>query len=646
MITEKSKREILEAARIEDIVGDFVQLRRRGTSLTGLCPFHNEKSPSFYVNPARNIFKCFGCSKGGDPAAFLMEHEQLSFTEALRWIARKYNIAIEEVQPSAEALQAAQAEESLFIINQFAADFFQHQMLHTDRGRSVGLSYFRERGFTEDTIRKFGLGFAPVSGDALVVEASRQQYNLPQLEELGLVKNSRDFFRERVMFSIHNLSGKVIAFAGRMLQKEAKGPKYINSPETAIYHKSRVLYGLSFARQAIRKQDDCILVEGYTDVLSLSQAGIEHVVASSGTALTVEQIRLIKRYTSQVTLLYDGDAAGIKAALRGVDLLLEQDMNVKVAVLPAGEDPDSFVRKMGKLATEEYLQANKQDFVLFKASLLVREAGNDPVKKSALIQDIMGSIARVPEPIKRSLYCRECASLFEVDEQLVVAGINKIIAGNLQKHLQKTDAPSVATSADAPVSTAPAAVSPPVAPAGHSFQELDLARVLILFGTHWYQEENQLSVAQFVIDNIDDVIDQFDAPLYQQLAMDVRSRLTAGLDINTDYFVRHEDEQIRKLAIDLLHSPNEFSENWEKKWGIVLNQQHPDQNWKEDSEQMLKRFRLRKLKRMLDDHTNRIREAEKQQQLDEVLLLLKVHQRIKRMHDELAQQLNTVVHSR
>lgn len=643
MITEKSKREILEAARIEDIVGDFVHLRRRGTSLTGLCPFHNEKSPSFYVNPARNIFKCFGCSKGGDPAAFLMEHEQLSFTEALRWIARKYNIAIEEVQPSAEALQAAQAEESLFIVNQFAADFFQHQLLQTDRGRSVGLSYFRERGFTEDTIRKFGLGFAPVSGDALATEAVRQQYNLTQLEELGLVKNGRDFFRERVMFSIHNLSGKVIAFAGRMLQKEAKGPKYINSPETAIYHKSRVLYGLSFARQAIRKKDDCILVEGYTDVLSLSQAGIEHVVASSGTALTVEQIRLIKRYTSQVTLLYDGDAAGIKAALRGVDLLLEQDMNVKVAVLPAGEDPDSFVRKMGKLATEEYLQANRQDFVLFKASLIVREAGNDPVKKAALIQDIMGSIARVPEPIKRSLYCRECAALFEVDEQLVVAGVNKIIGGNLQKHLQKTDAPLPVSPETAAANTS---VSPPVAPAGHTFQELDLARVLILFGGHWYQEENQLNVAQFVIDNIDDVIDQFDAPLYQQLALDVRSRLAAGLDINTDYFVRHEDEQIRKLAVDLLHSPNEFSENWEKKWGIVLNQQHPDQNWKEDSEQMLKRFRLRKLKRMLDDHTGRIREAEQQQQLEEVMLLLKVHQRIKRMHDELAQQLKTVVNPR
>ena len=645
MITEKSKREILEAARIEDIVGDFVHLRRRGTSLTGLCPFHNEKSPSFYVNPARNIFKCFGCSKGGDPAAFLMEHEQLSFTEALRWIARKYNIAIEEIQPSAEALQAAQAEESLFIINQFAADFFQQQLLHTDRGRSVGLSYFRERGFTEETIRKFGLGFAPVSGDALLREAAQQQYNLSQLEELGLVKNGRDFFRERVMFSIHNLSGKIIAFAGRMLQKDAKGPKYINSPETTVYHKSRVLYGLSFARQAIRKQDDCILVEGYTDVLSLSQAGIEHVVASSGTALTVEQIRLIKRYTSQVTLLYDGDAAGIKAALRGVDLLLEQDMNVKVAVLPAGEDPDSFVRKMGKLATEEYLQANRQDFVLFKASLLVREAGNDPVKKAALIQDIMGSIARVPEPIKRSLYCRECAALFEVDEQLVVAGVNKIIAGNLQKHLQKNEAPQPVLT-DQPNSTTTSPASSPAVATGHSFQELDLARVLIFFGGHWYQEENQLSVAQFVIDNIDDVIDQFDAPLYQQLALDVRSRLSAGLDINTDYFVRHEDEQIRKLAIDLLHSPNEFSENWEKKWGIVLNQQHPDHNWKEDSEQMLKRFRLRKLKRMLDDHTSRIREAEQQQQMEEVLLLLKVHQRIKRMHDELAQQLKTVVHPR
>jgi len=648
MISEKSKREILEAARVEEVIGDFINLRRRGVNLIGLCPFHNEKTPSFNVNPARNIYKCFGCGKGGDPVDFLMEHEHISFVEALRWLAKKYGIALEEIEPTAEAVQAAQVEESLFLVNQFAADYYQEQLFDSDRGRSVGLGYFKDRGFREDTIRKFGLGFAPMAGDALLAAARNRGYDIPLLEQLGLVKNNRDFFRDRVMFSIHNLSGKVIAFAGRILQKDPKAPKYINSPETEIYFKSKVLYGLYFAKQAIRREDECLLVEGYTDVISLHQAGIENAVASSGTSLTVDQIRLVKRYTPNVTLLFDGDAAGLKAALRGVDLLLEQDLNVRVVVLPDGEDPDSFVQKMGLTVTREFIAANKKDFILFKAGLLLDEAGHDPVRKADLVKDIIGSMALIPDPIKRSIYAKECARLFSMDESLVVAAINQKMAVSLQKEQQKKAGAPSAGLPQSPTAVV-AGQEAPVGAAeyrdiGHDFQERDLARILILFGKEWYDEREGLTIGRFVIDNIEDVIDAFDNKLYLSLAQDVQQRLQQQQPLlSPQEYVRHEHEGIRQLALDLLSMPNELSENWEKKWGIILNQVHPDANWKEDSEQMIKRFRLRKLKRVLEQNLIKIKEAEVSGDAGQIVVFLKLHHRIKAIHDELARQVKTVI---
>ncbi|HMQ91424.1 MAG TPA: DNA primase, partial [Flavilitoribacter sp.] len=389
MIANKTVQEVMEATKVEEVVQDFVTLKRRGVNLLGLCPFHNEKTPSFTVSPAKNIYKCFGCGKSGDGVRFLMDHEHYTFPEAIRHLARKYNIEIEEKALSPETLAEMQYTDSLYIVNQFAVEYYQHQLHETDLGKSVGLSYFKKRGFREDTMRKFGLGFAPEQGSALTDAAVKAGHTVDFLQKVGLTtQNQRDFFRNRVMFAIHNLSGKVIGFGGRILQKDVKAPKYINTPETEIYNKSKVLYGAFFAKQAIRQQDECILVEGYTDVISLHQAGIQNVVASSGTSLTTDQIRLIKRYTPNVKIIYDGDFAGIKAALRGVDLLLEQDLNVRIVLLPEGEDPDSYLQSVGAAVFSDYIADKSKDFVLFKADLLMKETAGDPIRRSEVIKDI------------------------------------------------------------------------------------------------------------------------------------------------------------------------------------------------------------------------------------------------------------------
>ena len=354
MISQKSIQEVQDAAKIEEVVGDFVDLRRRGVNLAGLCPFHHEKTPSFYVSPAKNIFKCFGCARGGTPVHFIMEHENIAFPDAIRYLARKYRIELEETANDSAALQEQQVLESFYLINQYAQEFFSAQMLTTDLGKSVCLSYFKHRGFDDATIAKFGLGFAPSDRDHFTREAVAKGYNIELLRKLGLTSAlDNDFFRNRAMFPIHNLSGKVIAFAGRIMHKDPRAPKYINSPETDIYLKSKVLYGAFFAKKAIRQLDECFLVEGYTDVISLHRHGIENVVASSGTSLTSDQVKLIKRFSSKLTILYDGDAAGIRAALRGLDMALEEDLNVRVVLLPDGEDPDSYIQKVGK---ERFLQ--------------------------------------------------------------------------------------------------------------------------------------------------------------------------------------------------------------------------------------------------------------------------------------------------
>jgi DNA primase len=642
VIKSATVREIIETARVEDVVGEFVNLRRRGTNMIGLCPFHNEKTPSFNVNPARNIYKCFGCGRGGDAVNFLMEHEHLSFPEALRWLARHYGIEIEEVELTPEEKEEQQLADSLFITNDFARNFFQQQLFDTDRGRSVGLSYFKKRGFREETIRKFGLGYAPRGGTDLLQAAELAGHKRDMLEKAGLVKNGRDFFRDRVQFAIHNLSGKVIGFGGRILQKDVKAPKYINTPETEVYNKSKVLYGIYFAKQAIRREDECILTEGYTDVISLHQAGIEHVVASSGTALTPDQIRLIKRYTPNVRILFDGDPAGIRAALRGVDLLLEQDLNVKVVLLPDGEDPDSYLQQVGTTVFKEYLQEKGEDFIFFKANLLLEEAGHDPVKQTALIKDIVGSIARIPDPLKRSIYVKECARLFGVEEDLLVVEINKVVATRLRKGAAAEAARPAAAPAQAPQEPPTVTEAAPAA-RGDEYQERDLARILITAGHELFDAKARLTVAEFIIDNISDVIDEFDHELYQRVVKECSVLLKRQEKPSTDYFLQHDTSELRQLAIDFLSSPYAYSENWEKKWDVVLNQKDPEENYQLDSALALKRFRLRKVNRLLAQNVDKLRELTGMEHQGELLLYLKLHQRLQDIRNNLAEELGTVI---
>lgn len=444
MIDQPTIDRILDAANIVDVVSEFVTLRKRGINYVGLCPFHTDKTPSFYVSPAKNICKCFACGEGGTAVHFIMKHEQLNYFDALRFLAKKYNIEIQERELTEKEKQKKSDRESMLIVNSWAQQYFTTQLYEHVEGKTVGLRYFAERGFREDTIRKFQLGYSLDQRDALYKEATKSGYKKEFLEKTGLViaydnGGVNDRFRGRVIFPVHTLSGKVVAFGGRVLKKDEKTAKYVNSPESEIYHKSNELYGIFFAKQAIVKADCCFLVEGYTDVISMHQAGIENVVASSGTALTQGQIRLIHRFTSNITVLYDGDAAGIKAALRGIDLLLEDGMNVKVVLLPDGEDPDSFARKHNASQFAEFIKQSETDFIRFKTRLLLDDAGNDPIKRSSLITDIIRTVAIIPDNIARSIYIRECSSMMEIDEQVLLNEVNKIRLSKDER--QSTQAP-------------------------------------------------------------------------------------------------------------------------------------------------------------------------------------------------------------
>jgi len=434
LITKSTIDQIFEAARVEEVIGEFVQLKRSGSNLKGLSPFTDEKSPSFMVSPVKQIWKDFSSGKGGNAVSFLMEQEHYTYPEALRWLAKKYNIEIEETQQAEEEKQALDERESMYIVSNFAKDYFHQNLLDTAEGKAIGLTYFKERGFREETIKKFQLGFAPNQWDVFSNHALSKGYELKFLEKTGLtiVKENRniDRFKGRVMFPIHSMSGRVLGFGGRILDSTEKAAKYLNSPASDIYDKSKVLYGIYFAKQAIAKENNCYLVEGYTDVITLHQAGIENVVASSGTALTPDQIRLIKRLTPNITVLYDGDAAGIRASFRGIDLILEQDLNVKVLTFPDGDDPDSYARKVSSEALKDYLSQNATDFIKFKISILMEEAQNDPVKKADLVRDIIKSIAVIPNSIQREIYVQETSKLMEISEGVLYNSLAQQIVQN------------------------------------------------------------------------------------------------------------------------------------------------------------------------------------------------------------------------
>lgn len=658
MIPPDTVQQITETARVEEVIGEFVNLKRRGVNLIGLCPFHNEKTPSFTVSPNKNIFKCFGCGVAGDSVKFLMEQEGYSYPEALRYLAAKYNIEIEERELSTEEREAQQMKDSLFIINQYAQEYYQKQLLETDLGQSVGLQYFKGRGFREDTIRKFGLGFATPDWDAFTKQATKAGYSLELLQKLGLTSQKGfDFFRDRVMFTIFNLSGKPVAFAGRILKKNVKAPKYVNSPETDVYHKSHILYGANFAQRTIRKEDRCIMVEGYTDVISLHQAGIENVVASSGTSLTVGQIRLVKRFSSNMTMLYDGDAAGIKAAIRGLDLVLEQDMNVQVVVLPDGEDPDSYLQKVGTTAFREYLEKESKDFILFKTELLLAESKGDPVKKASLVKDIVQSVARIPDPIKRSLYIKETSGLLYLDEQMLVEAMNKELidqveqrkrekriedrrAGRNTEELVPGVRPADPSSEKGPSVAPPELETAKPQVAGDAFQEKDLVRVLMRFGGQAFDEEKKQSVADYILTFTEELLPEFENKLYAQVIEESLRSLKRKKGIDSKFFLNHSDEKIRNLAYDLMQDPFEYSPGWEAKEIYLNTQKEPELNFVRDSISACLLLKLRKVKKLQEKNQARLKDA---QENAKIMRILKVQQRLNEIERELADQTGSVV---
>jgi DNA primase len=441
LITKATIDTVYETARVEEVIGDFVQLKRAGSNFKGLSPFSDERSPSFMVSPVKQIWKDFSSGKGGNAVAFLMEHEHFSYPEAIRYLAKKYNIEIEETEQTDEEKANTDARESMFLVSEFAKDYFHNTLLNTEEGKAIGYTYFKERGFTDETIKKFGLGYSPETWDALTKEALGKGYKLEFLESTGLTiaREDRPFdrFKGRVMFPIQSMSGRTLGFGGRILTNDKKAAKYLNSPESEIYHKSKVLYGIFHAKQAIAKENNCFLVEGYTDVIQMHQAGIYNVVASSGTALTPDQIRLINRLTKNITVLFDGDAAGLRASLRGIDLILEEGMNVKVCSFPDGEDPDSFSKKTPLDQLTKYLTDNAKDFIQFKASLLIKDAQNDPVKKADLIRDMVKSISKIPDRIQREVYIQECSKIMDISEQVLVSTLAQLVQKNTNDDLKK-----------------------------------------------------------------------------------------------------------------------------------------------------------------------------------------------------------------
>lgn len=576
MIEKNTIQEILDTARIEEVVGEFVTLKKRGARYLGLCPFHNEKTPSFTVTPRLGIYKCFGCSKGGDSVNFLMEHEKLSYPEALKYLAKKYNIEIEEKEKTPEQVEADKLEESLLNLTEFAAKYFSHNLHNTEAGKAIGLTYFKERGFREDIIKKFGLGYALEQSTAFTDHALRQGYNLDFLQQTGLTKDKGtgpyDGFRGRVMFPVYNHLGRVVAFGGRTLSSDKKVPKYFNSPESAIYHKSKELYGIHLAKNAIQQHDNCFLVEGYTDVISLFQAGFEHVVASSGTALTTDQIRLIKRYTKNITILYDGDAAGIKAAFRGIDMILEEGMDVKIVLFPDGQDPDSFARSHRSSEVDDFLRENTKNFIFFKTGLLLEESRGDPLKMATLTREIVSSIAIIPDRIVQAYYIRECAALLKFDEASLMNELNKIRRKNYDKRVKEQQKDE--QSADIPLPLPNILTAPQKVDASSSIEqeETDLINLLVKFSNekisytveHDGKKETwEYSVAQYVLSDLKRDEIELSIPLYKKIIALVDDQLNKGNVPDEQFFLYNEDVDISSLAVTLLSSKY-FLSDWER----------------------------------------------------------------------------------
>lgn len=641
MISRDTIEEIKNRIDIVDVIGDFLTLKKSGQNFKALSPFSSEKTPSFYVVPAKGIFKDFSSGKGGDAFTFVMEHEKMSYIEAIRYLAKKYGVTIEENKVS-EEFQAQQSErEGLYILMNFAKEFYKEKLTESEEGRSIGLSYFRERGFNDRTIQKFELGYALEGWEHFSKEAIAKGYNKELLEKTGLVVKKEDGstydrFRGRVIFPVHNLTGKVIAFGARMLGKDKNQPKYINSPETEIYHKSNVLYGLFQAKNTIRQHNTCYLVEGYTDVISMHQADVENVVASSGTALTEEQIKLIKRFTDNITVLFDGDAAGIKAALRGIDMILQGGMNVRVVLFPNGEDPDSYSRKVGTTEFQKFLKESTKDFVSFKADLYAKEAAGDPIRKAESIKEIVTSISLIPDPVKRSVYIQETSNILKISEAVLLTELNKIIIGERKKKEkdQVKEQPELPIGVDTIEDvTAPDRLDTQTMV---QYQERETIRLLLNYADQTMDEQK---ISEFLVHEADDV--EFTNPSYKIIYTEFRDGLEKGELINSEYFIRNGDESVRKVVTDLITSRYDISQHWTDKYKIHIPKEQDVLERLATTNVLRLKFRM--VQRMMEENLVEIKKEEQAGNWDALDEKLGTQEGLKQAERELAGMLGIVV---
>lgn len=675
LIAPNTIQQILARLDIIDVIGGFVKLKRRGSNYLGLCPFHNEKTPSFTVSPSKEIYKCFGCGRSGNTISFIMEHEKYSYAEALKWLANKYGIEIEETFQSDEQRQTQQVADSLYIVNAFAQQFFTHSLFDTEEGQDIGLAYFKERGFREDIIRKFQLGYSPEQRDAFTKEAIAKQYNPELLVKTGLVADRNgqlmDNYRGRVIFPVHNHSGKVLGFGARILKSNDKAPKYINTPENEIYIKSRILYGSYFARQAIDKADECFLVEGYTDVISLHQAGIENVVASGGTSLTPDQLRLIKKYTNNLTILYDGDAAGVKAALRGLDLALEEGLNVKMVLIPDKEDPDSYVNKVGASNFTSFIQQHKKDFILFQLEVALKDAGGDTTKKAEVVNRMAETISRINKAedfTRQQDYIKQCSEILKIDEGGLHTLVNKFIRDRIATQERKLPAEEAKTFEE----NARQGEQTNYDDATFNLlfkdelQEKEVARMLLEHGIKQYDKHKL--IAEFIFEEMVDesLIDNPDVIRLLQAFRELLGQDSTQAGKN--YFIYHPDPKISALAVGLLNVPYEESDHWRREFsqsvgyqknlfeqdyetfistlskdngeGLMNFLKMDEDRTNEEVESAVNYLKLRKIKRMLVENQQ---DMEKEHTREERLMLQQTHEHLKKMEMELSKKMGAVI---
>jgi DNA primase len=638
MIAQQTIQQILSRIDIIEIVGSFVKLKKRGANYLGLCPFHNEKTPSFTVSPAKEIYKCFGCGRSGNTISFLMEHEKYSYVETLRWLAARYNVGIEETEQSPELRQQQQTADSLYILNAFAQQYFSNTLFDSEEGQDIGLSYLRERGFSDAIIRKFQLGYCADQRDAFARAAVAAQYNPEYLQKSGLVvlRDDKlvDNYRGRIIFPIHNQTGKVIGFGARIIRNNDRAPKYINTPENELYVKSKILYGSWLARQAIDKQDECLLVEGYTDVISLHQAGIENVVASGGTSLTIDQLRLIKKYTRHLTIIYDGDSAGIKAALRGLDMALEESLDVRLVLIPDKEDPDSYVRKVGTAAFRDFIAANKKDFILFQLEVALRDAAEDSNKKAAVVNQVAETIARINKAedfTRRQDYIRRSAELLRIEEAGLQSLVNKYIRERIEKQENRAAAETASAAADLPADDESVSLL-----FRHEQNERGMIRDLLDFGLRPW--DDQSLVADYILAEARDLIDLIDNKRLLKILDLYRQWYEKGLEPTARSFLYHEDQELSTLAVSIMDLHYDISPNWKDHFdGKIFS---PDELYKEDVRSTMRYLKLRKIKRLMEENQQDLGKPHTE---EELLMLLETHQHLKTLERSLLQDLGTVI---